>query len=490
MIRRLLHKDAGQLLLGVLFLLALVGSFPRVYATDEVQYYAWMRSIWFDHDVDFANEYQTFAALNPHSGIDSSLLLPNRIRPLTGLYGNIAPVGSAILWSPWFIATDTLLRGLHALGIATPILADGYSWPYQRAICYASALYAACGLLVVRRIALRWVSAWSATVATIGMWLATPLIFYTTVQMPFAHANAFFVCSLFVAAWVWHLDDPRARRPWLAMGAALGGMFLVREQLILFGALPAVSTLAAAWSQSHTDSTRWISSLRVSAISALSAAAVLLVVVSPQFAAYYAVNGVPKPASEVSSKLNWCSPHAVDTLVDYDPTPEPLCGVGEEPVRIPAWSRGAFVWTPIWGIALIGLVLFAWAQPVYGIPMLCAFFLQVWLNGAFGTTWHLSGAFGFRRYLECTPFFVFGAAWLFDTTRTRVSRSVILAVVLLLIGWNLGLVVNGTVFNAVTNVRRGLQWPQLWEWQFTLPMRLWELGNNLFDRCRMLKNGC
>jgi len=39
-------------------------------------------------------------------------------------------------------------------------------------------------------------------------------------------------------------------------------------------------------------------------------------------------------------------------------------------------------------------------------------------------------------------------------------------------------------------VRRGLQWPQLWEWQITLPQRLWELGGAFFDRCRVLKNGC
>jgi len=90
-------QDAGHIVLGVIMLICLMISFPRVYATDEVQYYAWMRSVWFDHDVNFQNEYETFAQLNPQSGIANSLLQPNRIRPLTGLYGNIAPVGSAML---------------------------------------------------------------------------------------------------------------------------------------------------------------------------------------------------------------------------------------------------------------------------------------------------------------------------------------------------------------------------------------------------------
>jgi hypothetical protein len=483
-IRRFIQRDAGQFLLGVLFIFTLAGSFPRVYATDEVQYYAWVRSLWFDHDVDFANEYRFFAEKNPNAGIATSLLLPNRIRPLTGLYGNIAPVGSALLWAPWFISTDVALRAAHAVGLATNIPADGYSWPYQRAICYASAVYAFIGLLVTRRVARRWASDWSATVATIGMWLATPLVFYMTVQMPFAHANGFFMTSLFVAAWAWHRDDIAAPRPWLAMGAALGGMFLVREQLILFGVLPAVSLLLLLRQQSHTWDWRTLPR------GILLAAIGCLVIASTQFAAYQAVNGVPKPASEVSGKLNLCSPHAVDTLIDYDPSPAAVCAVPPEPVSVPAWSRGALVWTPIWAIGLFGLLWMSWTLPTVALPLLVTFALQMWLNGAFGTTWHLTGAFGFRRFIECTPMFVIGAAWLFDRSVQRHWRLGITVVVAILVVWNGGLIINATVFNEVTQMRRGLQWPAVWEWQFSLPWRLWEFGAGLFDRCRLLKNGC
>lgn len=485
-IQRFIRRDAGQFLLGVLFFFSIAVSLPRVYATDEVQYYAWIRSVWFDHDVNFENEYRTFATLNPKSGITESLLLPNRIRPKTGLYGNIAPIGSALLWAPWFIATDGMLRLTHTIGIAGHIAADGYSWPYQRAVSYASAVYAFIGILIVRRMAMRWSSTWVSTLSTTGMWLATPLVFYMTVQMPFAHANAFFLSAVFVRIWIWHTENPQDWRPWIGLGATLGALFMVREQLMLFAILPITSSLLHVWDNRASFSPTLIRILpRV-----LVSVCVLVIVASPQFIAYALLNGDAKPASEVSNKLHWCSPHAVDTLIDFDPSPEPLCNVPTEPVVIPAWSRGALVWSPILALGIIGLCLFAIRKPLYGIPMFVTVLAQIWLNGAFGTTWHLSGAFGFRRYIECTPFFVVGLAYLFAQIRHRNLWITAVALVVILIGWNLGLIINGTVFNALTNVRRGLQWPELWEWQYTLPQRLWELGGMFFDRCRVLKNSC
>jgi hypothetical protein len=210
----------------------------------------------------------------------------------------------------------------------------------------------------------------------------------------------------------------------------------------------------------------------------------------PQFLAYWSVNGVLRPASEVSSKLNFCSPHALDTLVDFDPSPATICRVPTEPVSVPAWSRGALVWSPIIAVALVGLGIFAWANPLIGTAMLVAFLLQVWMNGAFGTTWHLTGAFGFRRFIECSPFFIIGLAQVLTVAHQRVTRYWLVGAVGLLILWNFGLIVNATIFNNVTQLRRGLTWPDLWEWQFTLPARLWERSHDLFDRCRLIKNSC
>ncbi|MFZ9858038.1 MAG: hypothetical protein ACO3F2_06865 [Roseiflexaceae bacterium] len=479
--------DAGQILLGVLFMLSLFVSLPRVYATDEVQYYAWLRSVWFDGDVDFANEYTTFAQLNPNSGIQDSILKEDRIRTKTGLYGNIAPVGSAILWAPWFIVTDMVLRGMHSVGFGLDIPADGYSWPYQRAISYASAIYAFIGLLITYRITLQWSSIFSAQLATIGIWLATPLVFYMTIQMPFAHANGFFVTACFIYSWLHTQKSPQSITWWGLLGITAGGMFLVREQLILFAILPVISVCMRLIQHIRQQHISTISSeIRAWVVAAICAIAML----TPQVTAYMLVNGEPRPASEVSGKLNLCSPHALDTLIDFDTTPEPICNVGPEPVKITPFSRGALVWSPILALAIVGLVLFAYKIPVIGVPFIVAFILQVWINGAFGTTWHLSGAFGFRRLIECSAIFIVGLAYLLTYLEKRIHWSVLIVSVMLFIGWNMGLIINATIFNSETNIRRGLTWPDVWRWQLELPFKLWQKGLDIFDRCRYIKNSC
>ena len=49
-----------RLLLICVFLLSLPAITPRLYSSDEVQYFSYLRSLWFDHDLSFENEYQHF----------------------------------------------------------------------------------------------------------------------------------------------------------------------------------------------------------------------------------------------------------------------------------------------------------------------------------------------------------------------------------------------------------------------------------------------
>ena len=111
------HWERGALAIMVLWLLFLPFGLYRLYATDEVQYFSYLRSLYFDGDLDFANEYEYFAAAglaNDDPAVYDALLRDHPtdppINPETGLYRNVAPIGSALLWSPWYIAADGLVR--------------------------------------------------------------------------------------------------------------------------------------------------------------------------------------------------------------------------------------------------------------------------------------------------------------------------------------------------------------------------------------------
>jgi hypothetical protein len=522
--------DRGLVVLIGLFVLLLPLATPRISATDEVQYYVYLRSLRFDGDLNFENDYREFARRNPSAGIEA-LLQPNRVRPLTGLYGNIAPVGCAIMWAPFFLLADLLVHLARLFGAQTP--ADGYSWPYISAVCYGSALYGLGGLLLSYRIARRYVSVFAATLASATVWLASPLLFYMYIRMPFAHSTGLFLTALFLRVWLGSRPGADDRRPtangqrptandqsgveadltseqerstalplyrstalplyrswraWLLLGLLGGLMTVTREQLGLFLLLPALEGLA-----------QYAGLLRgrafPAALGLLARHAVFVALfalaLAPQLAVYQALNGQPRPASEVAGKLYWCSPHLIDTLVDYDPAPSRLCPIpGDPSVGFAPFAHGALVWSPVLLPALLGLLLLWRRDRALTLLLAAAFLAQTYINGAYGTTWHLTGSFGFRRLIECTPIFALGLGLLADRLGARVGRAGVLAGALLFVAWNAGLLLNAAVLHPELR-REGLLWPQLWQWQLEAPARL--LGQAralLFDRCRFLENGC
>jgi len=58
--RRVRCRRSGWLALVLLFVVSLPAVTSRLYASDEIQYFAFLRSLWFDHDLSFENEYRYF----------------------------------------------------------------------------------------------------------------------------------------------------------------------------------------------------------------------------------------------------------------------------------------------------------------------------------------------------------------------------------------------------------------------------------------------
>ncbi|NTV63399.1 MAG: hypothetical protein HGA65_07660, partial [Oscillochloris sp.] len=122
---RITRRNLGPWLILIVFLGLLPIAVPRIALSDEVQYYAYLRSVYFDHDLDFRNEYTHFAEEGRRfhdEAVANALLREDAINPnpQTGLLRNVAPVGSAILWSPGFVLADIGVRVANAAGAAIP----------------------------------------------------------------------------------------------------------------------------------------------------------------------------------------------------------------------------------------------------------------------------------------------------------------------------------------------------------------------------------
>jgi hypothetical protein len=491
-------RRAAWWLIGA-FVLSLPAVTARIYASDEIQYFAYLRSLWFDRDVSFENEYRAFV----DRGTAADALFRETFlerQTETGRRINFGTIGCALLWSPFYAAGD-------ALATVTGAPRDGYSRPYVAAVAYGSAVYGLLALLLALDLAAKLTGRGLGPV--VAVWLGTPLAFYMYVAPPMAHACSAFAVALFV--WTWW----RVRRTWsvagaVALGAAGGLMAMVREQDLFFVAGPALDlmwTVGLSARQPAADGLRPAGAssrhaankaagaeppiaYRLSTIGTSSgrkvhslilaggvAAATMALTVLPQLVAYHALNGYPGPSRLVRRKMSWTAPHALEVLGSP--------------------SHGLLTWTPLVALSLAGLFLLwrGWARGVpgtvsadqrrFGACALLMFALQIYVAGSV-ESWTVAGAFGQRRFVGNTVLLIVGLGAVLAAARTRAARVVTATAIVAMVWWNLGLTVQ---FGAGLMNRQRLEPARNAYTTFVeLPVRLPGLAwRYLFDRASFYK---
>ena len=104
------------------FLVTLPAVTTRLYASDEIEYYAYLRSLWFDGDLSFDNEYRHFyeSGVTVDPGFAATFL---ELETSTGRRLNFGTIGAAILWSPFYAVADVSVRLARLAGVE--VEADG-----------------------------------------------------------------------------------------------------------------------------------------------------------------------------------------------------------------------------------------------------------------------------------------------------------------------------------------------------------------------------
>ncbi len=382
--------------LVAVFVVSLPAVTARLYSSDEVEYYSYLRSLWFDHDVSFENEYRYFYDhdIAQSAGFHETFL---ERRTEAGRRINFATIGCALLWAPFYGVADAAVRaGVFGGDVA----ADGFSRPYVSAVAYASAF---CGFLAIL------LSIRAARIVTgaglrggLAVWLGTPLLFYMYVAPPMSHATSAFAVALFVTAWL-HARDTWSPSRVALLGLSAALMAMVREQDIFFAAGPAVDFAfglggkEGGWRQGVRD---WL-------VPAAAGAAAFAIGYAPQLLAYNALNGYPRPSKLVTRKMMWTAPHGLQVLA----SPE----------------HGFLVWTPLAALGIAGLIVLAVRGEArvrrVGACALLMVALQVYVSGSV-ESWTVAGAFGQRRFVGLTVLLVLGISGLIRASGTHFSEKV------------------------------------------------------------------
>jgi hypothetical protein len=403
------------LILAALFLLSLPLVTTRIYASDEVQYFSYLRSLWFDRDVSFENEYRYFYEhdIAQSAGFHETFL---EHHTATGRRKNYGTMGSALLWAPFYAAGDVAARLMRAAG--RDVAVDGFSKPYVAAVAYGSAVLGFAAILLSIAAARRLTGHAGAVAAGMAVWVGTPLVFYMYVAPPFSHACSAFAVALFITVWL-HVRDPWRVPGAIALGLCGALMAMVREQDIFFLAGPAVDFVVTAVRRrfEQENGTRGTGRFVTAGFAGCTAFAIGYV---PQLLAYDALNGRPSPAADVQRKMLWDSPHGLQVLA----SPE----------------HGFLFWTPLAVLGLAGLFVLM-RRPDRRRIGACALLmaaLQVYISGAVDS-WTVAGAFGQRRFVCLTILLVIGLAAVLSSL-SRVPRRIAILLTVLAVWWNLALV--------------------------------------------------
>lgn len=359
----------------------------RIAGVDPVGYFAWGRSLLYDRDLQFANE---FRSLNAGATFTPGFVMnPDGPRTATGHLPNLFSMGPGLLWMPFMAAA-------HLWASVSGAPADGFSQPYHTAVFIANAVYGLLGVLLTYGALRAWFPRAVSAVGALTAWACSPALYYTYAQIAMAHSCSFFAVALFLFAWS-RLRGNGSAIPWALIGLSIGLAALVRWQNAAFAVIPAIDLLAR-----H----------RAKGIAPLAAcAAASIVGFLPQMIGWKLVYGSFFTVPQGEAFVDWLHPDWMGLLFSR--------------------ASGLLIWTPLCAAAIAGLFIWPKANRVCWIALAVAFLVQFYVNSAVPSA---GWSFGMRRMVNCTPLFAVGLAQVVTLLPAR--RLVLFAVFSLFAFWN------------------------------------------------------
>jgi hypothetical protein len=391
-------EPAGRWLL-VLALAMAVGtaSFTEPeFRADAVEYFALLRSIAIDRDINIGNEWQKLTG-------------EERVVGPTGLPIYYHSVGASLVWLPFYMVAHLYVQVSPLLG-GFVYKVNGYSTPYIRATCLGTVSVATTGAWLLYLMLARRVERSCAALAVIGTLAASPMLYYVFVNSSMSHGLTYGLAAMCLWA-VERSERLPSMRCWTLAGLLLGLAVLVRAQALALALLPL------------TIGCRQLAQRRVRWVWLASGAAASLVVFAPQMLLWKAIfdqwvwfasgYGLTRGLA-----TDWSSPRLLDVLLSS--------------------YRGFFQWTPGMALALAGFVPAFRKWGTLCLGCLLVFAATAWFNGCHAGDWFGSDSFGSRRFDLVVPLLVLGAAALIESLLRRPLWCVAGGLAMLGL-WNVGL---------------------------------------------------
>jgi hypothetical protein len=382
--------------------------YGAISGSDGQCYYAFLRSSWIDHDLNFENEFGELNYLG--HGRDTLLHFPRS--PKTGLLFNMFPVGFPIFHLPFF-ATAHVLTWLGNQAGIWQLALDGYSLPYQFAVLIGAIFWGACAFASTQRLLNRYFSPGLSSLTTFLFFLAFQGLFQI-IRFPCnPHLQSLLIFNLLLMLGFKVQDRQDTLRTWASLGLCVGILSLLRIECGVVLAYPAVLLLWKTVSQYKTTGQIPPHAWRSCAGVGLVVGTAFLIGFFPQILMWRLMWGDwLREGLQVDVGFHWTTPLLLETLFST--------------------FRGLFYWTPIAFLGCLGLGWLLRSSRV-GIALRGAIvpLLILWYVYS---CWPIGYSYGARRFIVVSTLFAFGYASLIE--RFPGYRFLTVGIGFLLAAWN------------------------------------------------------
>jgi hypothetical protein len=338
---------------------------PGYVKPDGAGYTSYLPSAFIDHDLLLFDEWA-------HLGLTQGDTIAFTNITANGHLSDHWTVGPAVAWLPAYAAATVAPAAVPML---RGFLRNGVSLPYAMAFLTSSATAGLVVLFLGAQAAAPIAGRVAATLAAIGMWFGSPLLWYSVRHATMGHAVSAAACAAVVAIALSLRREATASRIFAA-GIACGFAFAVRPQNLTFVLVPVI--VAGS-----------LPLLRRSWLAAIG----FVIGSLPELVVSQILYGRPLAFASSGGANDW---HSFERIRPFLP--------------LVSWYHGMFPWTPLLALALIGLVLLWRDDRRLAAAGIVTFLLQWLIIASFDRSFWGMMAFGQRRFDSCTIFFLLGLA--------------------------------------------------------------------------------
>lgn len=362
--------------------------------TDGQIYYAQIRSLVIDRDLDFKNEFNELTP-RPHDISDSI----KKAHTVTGKTPNRYPAGYAALSAPFFIAAHGITKiGNFFSWWHYP--ENGYSQIYDFLVPFGFVIYSLLGFGLCFLFLKEYFGSFWAFVGMATIWFSTSLVYYATNELCMPHAGGFFLCS--ALCWLTQKYSKSNDWYWVALILVASCLaVLVRYSNIVFLILPIWIAIRKPRQNFHEG---------INVYRFFWGGLIVFFILGAQAIIWKIIYNTPFAFTHNEASIWLSSENLLDEFVLRVHQLSGYFSFTSPKIQTSLFSNdnGLFWWQPITLLSIGGLVVGLFTSK----RTLCWVFLAIFLALLYiNSAWYGVGfghAFGARAYTELSLVFAFG----------------------------------------------------------------------------------